>query len=337
MATHDTPQLPGTPGPKKRISGRPKKRKAPNTAILDDSSLAHIPVAAFSGVLRIGETEIDCFVLDDTRRVLTGRGIARAMKRKGGGGSAMKRLIQSKWLEPHIGPDLNTTLDAPIMFTISEGVRPAFGYDALILPEICNAILDAADNMFELSPSQKLTATQAKILSRAFATVGIVSLVDEATGYQEIRDRDALHAILDKYIRWHDLADWAKTFDDQFYEQLFRLRGWQYKPLVVARPSFVGRLTNDLIYARLAPGVLTALRTIGERDGKGRLKRHHHRRLTDDVGRPALREHLSAVIALMKISPNWRQFINRMDRVFPRVDKTLLLAYDMDEEERDDE
>lgn len=332
MATPDTPHIAGTPGPKKGVLGRPKKRKAPNGATVGDSSLAHIPAAAFSGVLKIGETEIDCFVLDDTRRVLSGRGIARAMKRKGGGGSAMKRLIESKWLKPHMSADLNSTLDTPIMFTISEGVQPAFGYDALILPEICNAILDAADAL-ELSPSQQVTATQAKILSRAFATVGIVSLVDEATGYQEVRDRDALHAILDKYIRWHDLAEWAKTFDDQFYEQLFRLKGWQYTPLVVARPSYVGKLTNDLVYARLAPGVLAALRTIGERDEKGRLKRHHHRRLTDDVGRPALREHLSAVVALMKVSPSWRQFMNRMNRVFPRVDQTLLLAYDMDEEE----
>lgn len=106
----------------------------------------------------------------------------------------------------------------------------------------------------------------------------------------------------------------------------------------MARPSYVGKITNDLVYARLAPGVLTALRAIGERDEKGRLKRHHHRRLTDDVGRPALREHLSAVIALMKISPSWRQFMDRMNRVFPRVDQTLLLPYDMDEdEERDDE
>ena len=51
-----------------------------------------------------------------------------------------------------------------------------------------------------LSPSQVTAADKAYILLRAFATVGIIALVDEATGYQEIRDREALQEILQKYI-----------------------------------------------------------------------------------------------------------------------------------------
>jgi len=40
-----------------------------------------------------------------------------------------------------------------------------------------------------------------------------VALVDEATGYQEIRDRLALQAILDRFLR-KELAAWAKRFPD---------------------------------------------------------------------------------------------------------------------------
>ena len=35
---------------------------------------------------------------------------------------------------------------------------------------------------------------------RGFAQVGIAALVDEATGYQEVRDRKALQAILDAFL-----------------------------------------------------------------------------------------------------------------------------------------
>jgi hypothetical protein len=61
---------------------------------------------------------------------------------------------------------------------------------------------------------------------RGLAHVGIIALVDEATGYQDVRDRLALQAILDAYLR-KELAAWAKRFPEEFYRQIFRLRDWQ--------------------------------------------------------------------------------------------------------------
>jgi len=48
---------------------------------------------------------------------------------------------------------------------------------------------------------------------RGFARVGIIALVDEATGYQEVRNKLALQAILDAFLR-KELAAWAKRFPD---------------------------------------------------------------------------------------------------------------------------
>lgn len=45
----------------------------------------------------------------------------------------------------------------------------------------------------------------------SLAHVGIVGLIDEATGYQEVRDKLALQAILDAYLR-KELVAWAKRF-----------------------------------------------------------------------------------------------------------------------------
>ncbi len=95
---------------------------------------------------------------------------------------------------------------------------------------------------------------------------------------------------------------WVNTFPDEFYEQLFKLKGWQYKPLSVKRPQVVGTITNDIIYERLERGVLDELKKRTPKDEKGRRKHHFHRLLTDNIGNPKLREHISNIIILMKAS-----------------------------------
>jgi P63C domain len=52
------------------------------------------------------------------------------------------------------------------------------------------------------------------------------------------------------------LAAWAKTFPNEFYEQIFRLRGWQWKGGSTNPPQAVAGYTKDFVYARLAPGLL---------------------------------------------------------------------------------
>ncbi len=161
---------------------------------------------------------------------------------------------------------------------------------------------------------------------RGLARVGIIALVDEATGYQEVRARNALAEILERFIAT-ELRKWVKTFPAEFYQEMFRLRQWPYPRLgnQTQRPVMAGKLTNDIVYARLAPGVLEELRRLTPRDDKGRLKTHLHRRLTEDVGHPKLREHLSAVVALMKASDTWSVFMRSMNRALPRYGRTLEL------------
>nr|DAP10664.1 MAG TPA: hypothetical protein [Caudoviricetes sp.] len=67
------------------------------------------------------------------------------------------------------------------------------------MADICEAFLEAR-NSIELSTRQRIIADQREILIRGFARVGITALVDEATGYQYERERDALQSILKAYI-----------------------------------------------------------------------------------------------------------------------------------------
>jgi hypothetical protein len=155
-----------------------------------------------------------------------------------------------------------------------------------------------------------------EILVRGFARVGIIALVDEATGFQEVRDRFALQEILDRYLR-KEFAAWASQFPVAFYQQIFRLRGWTWKGMKVNRPQCVANYTKDLVYARLAPGILKELE-VRNPITNGRRKSPIYWWLTEDVGHPALAQHLHAVVGLMKGADSWDQLMRMMNRAFPR-------------------
>src|SRR6185436_13658606 len=102
-------------------------------------------------------------------------------------------------------------------------------------------------------------------------------------------------------------AKWTRRFPDEFYRHLFRLKSMSYPPgKGHAKPSFVGHWTNDVVYSRLAPGILKKLRDLNPRQGKGNSRaRKHHQHLTEDIGVPELEQHLSNVIFLMRTCTSW--------------------------------
>lgn len=282
-----------------------------------------IPRATHMGTLEIGDAIIPCAVLDDEKRtrVLSRIEFIRAIGRKGKAKGGRKYDEESKTpvfltaenLKPFISIALTENYK-PVPFVPLSGGGPALGYKAELLPQVC-AVFINADAALVLRENQKHIAQQCRILLEGFATVGITALIDEATGFQDDRARDALAKILEAFIA-KELRPWIPTFPADFYKELFRLRNIPYTG-TVKRPQYVGHLTNDLVYRRLAPGVLDELRRLTPRDEKGRLKTHLHRRLTEDVGNPKLLQHLSAVTALMKASDSWDQFKPMVDRVLP--------------------
>lgn len=280
--------------------------------------------------LCIGDIEIECYVLDDGTRVLTQATFLEALGRhrkanvrREGGDDPMPPILQGKALLPFITEEIRTKA-RPITFQLPQGGR-ASGYNAEMLPAVCELYLKLRDSG-NLPKQQEHVARQADILIRGLARVGIIALVDEATGYQEMRTRDALARILEAYVA-HELQPWVRTFPEDFYRQLFRLRGLDYPRARVQRPPYFGHLTNDVIYKRLAPGVLEELKEQTPRDAKGRHKDRLHQRLTPDLGHPKLREHLASVITLMKLSDGWDDFKDKIDRIHPRYGETMALPF----------
>jgi len=272
--------------------------------------------------LRIGDTEIECYVLSDDTRVITRGSFLTAFGRSRTSRSVSDAppIMQGKALQPYITPEVWDRAIA-VPFRTPRGVR-AHGYNAELLPDICEIFLQArADGA--LPANQAAIAQQAEILMRGLARVGIIALVDEATGYQEIRTRDALAQILDAFVA-KELQPYLSTFPPEFYIEMFRLRGieeGQYE--VNKRPAYFGHLTNDVVYSRIAPGVLEELKSVQERGTTGRPKHKLFQRLTSNTGYPKLREHLGSVVTLMRLSDDWDEFKAHLDRLHPQWNKDI--------------
>jgi len=236
-------------------------------------------------------------------------------------------MLQGAALEPFLTPEILEKAH-PIAFRTPNGMR-ASGYRAELLPEVCEIYLRARDAN-ALAPNQRAVAKQAEILMRGLATVGIIALVDEATHYQELRAKDALARILELFVA-KELQAWIRTFPDDYYRQMFRLRGLEFPRDSVRRPQYFGHLTNDMVYKRLAPGVLDELKRVTLRSEEGRSRHKLFQRLTSNLGYPKLREHLGSVVTLMKISRDWGDFEGKLNQIHPRYGDTLPLPFDFDE------
>ncbi len=330
----------GTVGPDPSEGGNARARKlsaAQREEIARRAADArwNIPQETHPGTLTIADRELECAVLNDGRRVLGFQSFREAIGRKGRPNRAemtaqgcftAPAFLAAENLKPYIGSDLQVASNV-IVYRTQNGQR-AFGYEARLLPLVCDVYL-AARKAGVLTHRQTDIADACECLVRALAQVGIIALVDEATGYQEVRDKKALQAILDRYLR-HEFAAWAKRFPDEFYRQLFRLRGWQWKGMKVNRPQCVAKYTNDLIYDRLAPGIVEELEQRNPVQLNGRRRSTHHQWLTEDIGCPALAQHLHAVIGLMRATPDgkWAHFTRMIDRAFPKRGHSVQLDFD---------
>jgi hypothetical protein len=317
MTDELSPQSKGGKARAEKTTPERRSEIARHSAMARWSANAAIPQAEFGSEnrpLKIGDIELDCFVLNNSQRVISQRGMFRGLAAARGGswtredgnldeevGAELPRFAAQRWLSSHLSSDLEMALRNPITFS-APGLHRLLGYPATVLPELCDAIL-AARSAGDTTERQKGIVDRAEQLIRAFAKVGIIALVDEATGYQAYRARDELQKILAAYIA-PELLPWAKRFPDAFYEQIHRVWGWQYKPGNNSRNAYIGQLTNKLVYQQLPPGVLEELKKKSPKNPKtGRRNSMLHQGLTEDVGHPSLEKQISATTTLLRACP----------------------------------
>jgi hypothetical protein len=324
----------------------PEKRKEIARRAAEARWGESLPRTLGQGELKLVGKTVPCAVIEGEIRVLNQAGFLRAIGRarspKAGTGiqstvDDLPFFLQAKVLKPFISDELIESTK-PISYLSNGSVTT--GYNAILLPRVADVYLKYRDYCLahkrEIPERYRHIIESCDILLRALAGVAIVALVDEASGYQEIRPRDALQSYLEKLVR-KELAAWAKKFPDEFYENIYKLKGWPWPGMQKNRYSVVAHYTRDLVYQRIAPGLLEELEKKSPANEKGQRAHRLHQWLTEDIGNPMLAQHLYSLVMFQRLALSngygWNRFVKMVDRVHPRKGATLELPFPGEEGE----
>lgn len=299
--------------------------------------MAKVLMAEYKGELEIGEMKIPCAVLEDGTRVLNETNILKNFGSMGGKNYRLRNknengpfplFIASKALEPFIHGVFEEEDLYPIEYT-TDGKNILKGYDATILPKVCEVWLKAREHK-TLQSSQLPKAMKAEILMRSLAMIGITALVDEATGYQYDRERFELQKILKAYIT-SEILKWQLTFTDEFYREVYRLWGLPFIPKYIKnKPSFIGAITTKYVYDVLPDGVVEKIREVNPKTKKGYWKYKFHQFLSEEIGREHLKKQIIETTLIMRMSKTKEEFIKKFNEMYG---KNLQLELDFGDDD----
>lgn len=263
------------------------------------------PKAIASGKL-FGGT-VDCYVLADKRRVIAQRGVVRALTSDGAGadsgveGGNIRRYLDrlpEKYGFPGVGPSV-------VQFVTPSGATGR-GITAEQFYDILVAYSEAADLGEITHPGQLRIAANCNRLVRACGKLGIVALVDEASGYQAERAPDELQTLVARYLR-DDPGDWNLLWDRKVVQRLCDLYGVERRGKLF--PAFAGNVIGRIYDLILPPEVSEAVR---ERNGAGdERKGKLHQFFRDSLWR-FVHNDIPTVAFLAKISRTKGEFWGHM-------------------------
>lgn len=285
-----------------------QRKKRAIKAALGKKDVRNLPKATHEGELLIGNKAVACAVLEDGRRVITESSMFEVLdrprtgrKKTDGKGSGLPSFLSAENLKPLIPNDILNGADI-IQFAGKTG-KKCYGYEATLIPEICKIYLDAREKGV-LTKQQLVNVRRCEIILHSLASVGITSLIDEATGFQEVRERNELQRLFEKFIA-KELRPWTKRFPLEFFENLKRMYGLEH---LKGNPSFIGHIINKYIYEEISPEILDELKKRNPINESGNRSHRHHQFLTEDIGCDALQKQVITINTLLRISNNIDEF-----------------------------
>ena len=295
-----------------------------------------LPKAIHWGDLMIVDANIPCYVLNTGDRVFSLKGVVSGLM--GIQGGQLAEYLKVRPLQPHLPEDLipSESGEVPALFKFDTGAEGVGKYALGIKVERFNALLRAYSTALvdhSLSGSEEgkqegklpLTAKQLEIAYKAIkfqqacADVGLVALVDEATGYQYERAADALQIKLKLYLE-DEMRKWERTFPEQLWVEFGKLTNW--KGSIHNRPKYWGKLVMELIYGYLDPDVAKWLKDNAPKPMKGQ---NYHQWLSSQYGLRKLTEHIWLVVGMAAACHSMQELRQKMAERFGRHQVQLTL------------
>ena len=253
----------------------------------------------------MGGADFSVYVLDNGKRVIAQREVVQLLTGSVKGG--LGRYLHT--LGSYERPDevIRLTSQFKIPVTRSRGT----GYEATLLLDICEASLRARETG-ALTSEQAVLAKQAEIVTRACAKVGIIALIDEATGFQAFREKQELQLKLQVFIA-EDLQEWALMFPQEFWFELARLESIRYFPR--SRPLRWAKYILAFVYDAMDEEVEKELH---KKNQDQHFKRNHHQWLKE-FGKQMVRDQIGRVTTIMKLCDSMDDFKKRFGSVFRKT------------------
>ncbi len=269
------------------------------------------PFAEWPGFLEFGDREVPCFVLNTKQRVISRKGATGVLTGNKGGGN-LESYLNIQALQPFLPPLLEEQF---IEFELAEYERNnlAKGMTAETFIDVCAGYVKAWEAGALTTETQIAIAQRAGMFLAGCAKVGLIALIDEATGYQYERAQDALKVKLKLFLE-EEMRKWEKTFPDQLWVEFGRLTGWKGK--AQQRPKYWGKLVMELVYDYLDPDVADWLRQNAPAPQHGQ---NYHQWLSNQYGLRRLIEHLWMLIGMSSACGNLSELRRKMAEKFGRI------------------
>lgn len=300
------------------------------------------PQASHDGPLEIGDALLVAAVLENGKRLLAQGTLLKAIGRSptpkaGTGGSStldgLPSFLQAEVLNPFISNELRSST-TPIFFRLRSGQK-AVGYDAMLLPMVCEVYLKLRDDINKKMRSEAIAPKKSAAwrmanatlkqyghvieacdaLTRGLARRGIIAMVDDATGYRANQAKEDMLRVIAQYIA-PNLLSWTRKFPPEFFEEIYRLYDWDYKPGSIKHPQYVGKLINKYIYEPLPPGVLEEMRNRLPKSETGNRKAKLWQTLSIDTGIPHLDRQILDILLMMRLSADKDDFAHNFEKIY---------------------
>jgi len=294
-------------------------------AKISDPSI--LPTASHRGPLTVGEITVEAYRLQDGRRVISKKGMADILGLQSTGGNAFLRSMTRPGVRSEIPENTWEKIENPIFFKILDPdskneTGTADGYEADTLIDCCKAIVSAYHNK-KLHGKQYFLYVRAEVIIRSAAKLGITALVDAAVNYVPDNRRGEYQELFEKFIL-DECRQWEQEFPRKYLDMIYKIYGLrQVDPDSTKTPRFFGKFTRKYIYAPLAHSKGAILEALDKQNPavytNGGRKYKMHSYLSEEIGLPALRQHLWQVIGIGSISSNKKQFERNFYKAFPET------------------
>jgi hypothetical protein len=261
---------------------------------------------------------LDCYVLEDERRVVSQRGVVRALT-----GSATGSAPLGRYLDRLPARFAHLAAQPEIAFASPTG--PAKGRSVEWLSELLDAYVDAF-MAGELHATQVDLARQARAIQSAAAKIGWTALVDEATGYQDVRETTAL-SFMYRALLLESRCQWDLMWPADFAEAVCRLHD---EPFDGTQPRFLASTYEKLYRLVLGEEVYAELKS---RNPEPSFGTNHHQWLTPEA-REVVRKQVPILTALAETCGNKEEFWARVEHRYAK--RPLQLSWFAPKRAKDD-